>query len=311
MKFITIGSDPEFFVLDPKGKPYPATLFAKGTKDAPSPILGEEGFFEQRDNVSFEGNIPPCYTREEFITNMTKLRQYFIDKVNKFSYSLSNNGVEYFDKRYLNTPEAKEFGCSSVISSWDSCSGKIIERPTPVLEDVKFRVSGFHLHCGYDEPVLKKMDTDILIGRLFDLFLTLPSHVIKPEPERIETYGKWGMIRSKSYGVECRTLSSFFTQEKWLGWVWDQIMKIEEFINASNKSDLALIIKTSQFLGYDYDRVRMVFNSIFQGFKDKKVIELFNETKEVYEEKYKAPAYSNRWTNYTDWDYKSYKSTGS
>lgn len=306
MKFITIGADPEFFVFDPKGKPYPATLFAKGSKECPVAIGG--GFFEQRDNLSFEGNIPPAYTKEEFISHVTYLRQYFIDKVSKFGYSLSPNGVEYFAKRYLMTPEAKEFGCSKVISSWDSIIHCATERPTPVLSDAKFRVSGFHIHIGYDEPLFKsKQNTDILIGRLFDIFLTIPSHVIKPEPERIQTYGKWGMIRSKSYGVECRTLSTFFTQKDQLPWVWDQVMKIEEFINKSNEKDLLTIINQRHFLGTSSTQAKRIFNTIFNKFTDKTVLELFNETKDANDEKYKNNYFGNSFvgtpisTISTDW----------
>lgn len=286
MRFISLGSDPEFFVLDPKGKPFPATLFAKGTKEFPVPIaeLGD-GFFEQRDNLSFEGNVPPAYTKEDFVKNLSLLRKFFLNKVALFGYSLSNNGVEYFSKRYLDTAEGLEFGCSSTISSWDSSNKEIISRPTPILDGVNFRVSGFHIHIGYDEPLFKnKLQTDILIGRLFDLFVTVPSHDIKPEPERIKTYGKWGMIRSKSYGVECRTLSTFFTRHDWLDWVWDQVMKIEEFINLSNEEDINLLTKSSHILGTDKKDINNIFIGIFSHFKNLEILTKFNETNEIYKE---------------------------
>jgi hypothetical protein len=291
MKFITIGSDPEFFVLDPKGKPYPATLFAVGTKDKPVPIesLGK-GFYEQRDNLSFEGNVPPAPNKDDFILNIKALRQYFERKVSRVGYSLSTNGVEYFEKRYLSTSEAMEFGCSSVIDSWSSSiRNKIIARPTPNLTGYKFRVSGFHIHIGYDTPLsnIGKGMTDVLIGRLFDIFLTTPSHKIKSEPERLKTYGKWGMIRSKEYGVECRTLSSFFTQEEHLSWVWDQIMKMEDFINKMNVPDI------ERFISYGYGFGNYVSNSYFQlcvrdmfrEFKNVELINKFDETREIYEYK--------------------------
>lgn len=282
IKFITIGSDPEFFVLDPQGNPYPATLFAKGNKNNPSPIesLGK-GFFEQRDNLSFEGNIPQSSTKDEFITNISKLRQYFINKVSEFDYSLSNNGVEYFAKRYLDTPEGQEFGCSEVVSSWDSTNRKLISRPTPKLHNVKYRVSGFHIHIGYDNFIFdNKIATDILIGRLFDLFVTIPSQIIKPEPERIQSYGKYGMIRIKHYGVECRTLSTFFTQESKLSWVWDQVMKIEQFINSTYNADLMMIIDKAYITGND-KQIKRIFKSIINNFNDTKTIENFNEIKEL------------------------------
>lgn len=282
MKFLTIGSDPEFFVLDPKGKPFPATLFAKGTKDKPIPIksLGK-GFFEQRDNLSFEGNIPPCTTKEEFITNMHKLRNCFMQKVQSKGYSLSPNGVDYFADRYLNTAEGMEFGCSKVISAWDSIPTYYNHRATPVLTNCKFRVAGFHIHIGHDSTIqdLKKEQIDLLIARLFDLFLSIPAQIIKPEPERIKTYGMWGMIRVKRYGVECRTLSSYFTQEKWLPWVWDQLMKIELFINTATKKDLISLIQYRYFISSDIPSIEGRFKNLLSNFSNINMLSLFTETK--------------------------------
>lgn len=284
IKFTTIGSDPEFFVLDPKGNPYPAVKFAVGTKDNPVPIEDAPGFFEQRDNLSFEGNVPPAETKEEFIKNVTILRNYFINKVKNFGYSISPNGVEYFARRYLNLPEGQEFGCSTVISSWHSKIDEFEVRPTPILKGSKFRVSGFHIHIGYiNSPYKNKRNTDILIGRLFDIFLTIPSHTIKFEPERLTTYGKYGMIRSKPYGVECRTMSTYFTQKNYLSWVWDQLMKIEEFIQKVPKSDLDKIISSSHLVDGPYVVIDRTFAKIFNSFEDKKILKNFNETKKYYD----------------------------
>jgi hypothetical protein len=284
--FLTLGSDPEFFVRDPAGDPFPATPFAIGTKDEPVPIVSlGEGFFEQRDNLSFEGNIPTCKNIVEFITNLTKLRNYFLEKVKKFDYSLSPNGVDYFADRYLESPEGLEFGCSSVISSWDSNISSIVERPTPKLDKVNFRVAGFHIHIGYDFPIgsLSKEASDILIGRLFDIFVTKPSHEIKDEPERLTTYGKYGIIRIKEYGVECRTLSSYFTQPEFLPWVYNQILKIEEFIVEADPDDLTKIVKNSFFIS-DMKTLTRVFGGIFDTFDYKDVVYKFNETRTAYEE---------------------------
>ena len=219
---------------------------------------------------------------------MTHIRNYFADKVKKHGYSLSSNGVEYFEKRYLSLLEAQEFGCSSVVSSWDSCKDVINFRPTPVLAKSSFRVSGFHIHIGYTQPVKGfgiKANTDILIGRLFDLFLTVPSHTIKSEPERLVTYGKYGMIRCKSYGVECRTLSTFFTQEQYLPWIWDQLMKIELFINSCTVEDLSNIIQYAHLVQGPIVMVDKVFSEIFSHFNNKDVFNLFDETKKYYDKK--------------------------
>lgn len=306
IKFKTIGSDPEFFVLDPKGNPYPATPFATGTKEFPCPIPDLPGYYEQRDNLSFEGNIPPASTKEEFINNVTTLRDYFARKVAKYDYSLSPNGVEYFDKRFRSSPEGMEFGCSTVIDSWMSKSGtnELQERPTPVLGDVGYRVSGFHIHIGYNPVTIVN---DLAIARLFDLFLTIPSQRIKPERERIMSYGRYGMIRRKSYGIECRTLSSYFTQKDYLPWVWDQLFKLENFVNECDPYDLGVISRDQYYIGTTEDQVTKIFNLIFNNFKNKKVLTKFKETNEILQYKvFKPTPTSDRYYNtsyYSSGDY--------
>jgi hypothetical protein len=288
MKIFTVGSDPEFFIRDKQGRPYPATPFAAGTKEKPVLIkeLGS-GFYEQRDNISFEGNIPPCTTKDEFINNVTRLRNYFESKVSKFGFTISPNGVEYFPARMLQSAEAGEFGCSNVVSSWQSRYGQTVNIPTPVLTGLKYRVAGFHIHLGYNSSypthIYETCDHRLLIGRLFDLFLTIPSHKIKNEPERILTYGKYGMIRYKTYGVECRTLSSFFTQPEWLPWVWDQLMKMESFINFCNPVQRDIITRKS-YLTFDYN-INSAFRDIFKNFDDKNVLTKFEETKDFVNDK--------------------------
>jgi hypothetical protein len=300
MKIISIGSDPEFFVLDRNGRPYPATPFAKGTKDNPAQIPGlPNGFFEQRDNLSFEGNIPISKTFEEFYFNMCFIRNFFQNKVTKFGYSLSPNGVEYFDKRYLKTPEGMEFGCSSVVSSWDSQVGYYSERPTPVLNRAKYRVAGFHIHIGFVINCdINHKDMAILVGRLFDLFITMPSQLVKPEPERIQSYGQYGMIRIKPYGVECRTLSSYFTQDTQLKWVWDQLFKIEQFINSCNVNDLKILISIPHFTGTSVNTLRRIFYDLFKRFTDPKPLTLFTETNEIYTSQQFVKTNSYTYTKY-------------
>jgi len=242
IRFVTIGSDPEFFIVDSNGKPVSVAPFSAGTKDEPVPLpqLGD-GFFEQRDNLSFEGNIPPARDKNEFITNIILLRNYFLSKIASHGLRLSDRGVLYFDEEDLCSPEGMEFGCSSVYSAWESCLNNAVEQPTPSLKDKPYRVAGFHIHIGYrcsefmyDIFGNNKINIDILIARLFDMVVTLPSHRICDEPERLQSYGAFGKFRSKSYGVECRTLSAFFSQPEHLEWVWDHVMEIERIINEAD-----------------------------------------------------------------------------
>ena len=72
---ITVGSDPEFFIIqkyEDAEFPIPAYEIIPGTKS--DPIDFGNGFKVLIDNVLVEGNIPPANTREEFVNNMRMLK---------------------------------------------------------------------------------------------------------------------------------------------------------------------------------------------------------------------------------------------
>lgn len=64
------------------------------------------------------------------------------------------------------------------------------------------------------------------------MYLGIPSVVMDPDTKRRTLYGKAGDFRLKAYGVEYRTLSSYFiSSQETLEFVWNGIMKA---INAYN-----------------------------------------------------------------------------
>jgi hypothetical protein len=103
------------------------------------------------------------------------------------------------------------------------------------------------------------------------------------------------MIRRKNYGIECRTLSSYFTQKNYLPWVWDQLFKLEEFVNQCDPYDLALISRDQHYVGTTENSIVRIFNTIFNRFKNKKILTNFEETNEILQlqtDKY-HPSYSS------------------
>lgn len=64
-----------------------------------------------------------------------------------------------------------------------------------------------HIHIGYDNP---DEETNLAIIKTLDLFLGIPSIILDKDTKRRELYGKAGCFRHKKYGVEYRTLSSFW-----------------------------------------------------------------------------------------------------
>lgn len=117
MNNITIGADPELFIIDhsnndkvisavglipgEKGKPYKAD-------DMPN------GFGMEIDNVLGEFNIPPVNFREGFINNINYMKNYidmFVKHINP-NYGIQCVASRIVDDDQLNSKEAREFGCS-------------------------------------------------------------------------------------------------------------------------------------------------------------------------------------------------------
>lgn len=85
-----------------------------------------------------------------------------------------------------------------------------------------------HIHVGYDnhEPA-----TSIDIIRAMDLFLGLESVVLDTDKERRRVYGKAGAYRFKKYGIEYRTLSTFWIEnEKLIRWAFNKTQEAIEFV---------------------------------------------------------------------------------
>jgi len=76
---ITIGADPEFFLLY-NDEPISVEGKLGGTKRKPKPI-DEFGNMYQEDNVAVEFNICPSKTKEEFRQNIKKVLTFFKIKI--------------------------------------------------------------------------------------------------------------------------------------------------------------------------------------------------------------------------------------
>ena len=81
---------------------------------------------------------------------------------------------------------------------------------------------------------------DIAITRAFDYFVVYPSRQIYSCPIRALYYGDYGNFRNKEYGVEVRSLGGFFSQDKYLGWIYDQTIKAINFCESPDNVGLLL-----------------------------------------------------------------------
>ena len=208
----SIGADPELFV----GDQIPRSVIGKvgGTKDFPMPLPLGEGFAVQEDNVALEFNIPPSYSKADFISNLVKATGFLEQHIcAPFGWSFDKRSAISFAMEELDDPRAFVFGCDPDFNAW---TGRI--NPRPNSEDRALRSAGGHVHIGCKHLDVKPR----AVVRACDLYLGVPSVLMDNGELRKQLYGKAGAYRVKPFGVEYRTLSNFWIfDEKLVGWVYD------------------------------------------------------------------------------------------
>lgn len=239
IKGITIGSDPEGFLVDGDNNFYPSEGLMGGSKYEPN-VIKEGGYAIQEDNVMIEFNVPPTT-----LDNPKKLYadiQYVLDHISKRvadkNLSIKMVPSAYFDWKYLETEQARTFGCDPDYNAYTLDANQFTNRET------NLRTAGGHVHIGYNEPEASKT---LDIVRLLDLFLGVPSIILDKDTERRKMYGKAGCFRVTSFGLEYRVLSNFWTtSEESINWLFKGITQALEAYNKgftiAPDSDLAKTI---------------------------------------------------------------------
>jgi len=217
--FLSIGADPEVFVTKGSDVISGEGLIG-GSKEFPREL--EPGYCVQEDNILLEYNIPPCTSREEFIMAINK--GLTLGKgVLPIGHDISIQASSIIDPKWLQTEHAQMFGCDPDYNAYTED-----ENPKPCSK-TNLRTAGGHVHIAY-EPT--EIGTTLILVRLCDLFLGIPSIVIDTDSRRRELYGKAGAFRFKAYGFEYRTLSNFWLQtDDRIGMIYDQIIKMFDFFN--------------------------------------------------------------------------------
>lgn len=217
MKFL-IGTDPELFIYNKiTNKVVSAIPFLPGTKDLPyKPHIFSKGFAVQTDNILAEFNVPPTNNINEFVLNLEMMKTYIKNYVQQFNPDLDIlcQASAQVDESELQSEQAKMFGCSPDYNVYT-------EEPNPMPNGQveTLRTTGMHIHVG-TTPVLST-DNKLLLLRLMDLYLGLPSLLFDTDTERRNLYGKAGCFRLTPYGVEYRVLSGYFLKTKALEeWVF-------------------------------------------------------------------------------------------
>lgn len=220
---VTIGADPELFIINEKTKKVVSAVgLIPGEKGNPwrSDDM-PEGFGLETDNILAEFNIPPVKDEINFVNNIIYMQEY----IDKFVKSKNPDlGIKYIasqtvPKSELQSDQAKLFGCDVDYNAYTMKAN-----PKPKGTSTNLRSAGFHIHVGYENP---DVDTSLSLVRYMDVFLGIPSVVKDKDKKRRSLYGKAGCFRLTDYGVEYRVLSSaMMGSTSKLSFIWKQLQKV-------------------------------------------------------------------------------------
>lgn len=218
MKFLSIGSDPELF-LEKDGKIVSAIGLVGGTKKKPK-SLKISGYFVQEDNVLVEFNTPPVDSKEGFVNAIRTGKALVADELEN-GYKLVVQSSHVMSADQLTKKKAQRFGCDPDNNAW---TGEV-QLPNPPSDGL--RTAGGHVYVGYENP---NEELNVKITKALDIFLGLESVLMDRDTRRRELYGAAGSFRHKPFGLEYRTLSSFWVAKpKTVEWVYDGVQKALQF----------------------------------------------------------------------------------
>lgn len=233
-KLVSAGADPELFVIDKEyGEIVPVTGLVGGTKTEPKDV--GDGFFVQEDNVLLEFNIPPSYSEDEFVKNVMEGVKRAKMQLPE-PYGVVNKAYHQFQHGSLLEESECELGCEPDFNAY---LGTMNEAPDP---DGDFRTSAGHIAAGYEDHDPEKNKT---IVKSMDLHLAVPGVLLDDDNQRRRLYGKAGAYRDKPWGLEYRTLSSFWVDSEGLiRWAYkgtEKALEEADLIESLDDYTLALI----------------------------------------------------------------------
>lgn len=202
-KPITLGCDPELFLVDRNGNAIPSCGLIGGTKDVPRLLREEGGIRVLEDNVTLEFNINPVTNSDDLLVNVGRALDVIINDIlrdQQLSFCWEQDSM-MFPEELLQSEQARMFGCDPDFEAFKQ--GTKRKPPTPeLLKNV--RCAGGHVHLGYD---VENCGVPVwAIVQFLDAMATLQYRAhFNAESVRRKYYGLPGLYRPKEYGLEYRT----------------------------------------------------------------------------------------------------------
>lgn len=233
---LKVGCDPEFFLLDKKtGMMTSAHNLVPGTKAAPYKVKSGA---VQADGTAVEFNIEPASSPEEFASNVEAVLKEvrgMVDKRFEFKFEPT---VTYAEDYFKLLPDsAKELGCDPDFDAYRG--GTENPRPNP-SKTPTFRTGSGHIHIGWTSGKNWKEDPShsldcVQVVKSLDNHFFEHKHAYDNDTLRETLYGKRGAFRYKPYGVEYRTPSNMWLNNKALWpWIFNSVKFVIEEMEKAN-----------------------------------------------------------------------------
>lgn len=257
MSKFSFGTDPEFMLK--KGVRYVSAIpLVKANHENPI-IRGEHRFYW--DNVLAECAVKPAYSKEEAVFNIGDCLKHYVEIVKPATIVIQASHT--YSKSAMKDKGAKEAGCKPDSCAYTMRLMKDELSPKEQVSNSSFRTCGGHIHLGNEILTNTEGPEPIFLIYLMDLFLGLPSvfmDIDETAPRRRTLYGQAGRFREKPYGMEYRSLSSFWLSSPVLV---ELIYDISNFVielleNGQN------IVKWDEDLYWDLRNDDLIFGDSFQ-----------------------------------------------
>lgn len=111
---VTIGADPEMFIIDVTTKKVVSAIgIIPGKKGEPYTEGMLDGYGLEIDGILAEFNIPPCTNKDEFVSSIMFMKDYIRNHVKQFNpnYDILCKASSLVSKDQLLDPLANLIGC--------------------------------------------------------------------------------------------------------------------------------------------------------------------------------------------------------
>lgn len=205
---VQFGADPELCAVDDDDIAIPAWLITDGRKDSHEKLRDLLDIDIHADGVALEFNFK-AVRYDQLHTHVANVFDRVRKKVLAGKGGASNLIITPqmgFSKEYLMHPLALNSGCDPDFCAYDEeIKPRIV---TLDLMALPVRYFGGHLHVGYNVEMLPPW----ALTRIMDAVWYLGWLKKDDQKGRRGVYGKAGIYRPKSYGVEYRTPSPFWVR---------------------------------------------------------------------------------------------------